>query len=66
MPRRPLPGVPEVAAHFGLTEKTIRSQVNRKVGIGTLAFRVGKYLRWDWDDLDKWVESQKSQKRESA
>lgn len=65
MPRRPLAGVPEVAEYFGLPERTVQTQVHRKVGIGTLAFRVGKYLRWDWDDLDKWVESQKK-KSEAA
>jgi hypothetical protein len=59
MTRRPLAGLPEVAAHFGLPEKSIRNQVHHKTGIGQFAFRVGKYLRWDWDDLDKWVESQK-------
>ena len=59
MSRRPLAGVPEVAEYFGIPENTVRDQVYRRVGVGVLAFRVGRFLRWEWDDIDAWVESQK-------
>lgn len=59
MTRRPLAGVPEVAEYFGIPENTVRDQVYRRVGVGVLAFRVGRFLRWEWDDIDAWVESQK-------
>lgn len=59
MSRRPLASVPEVAEYFGIPENTVRDQVYRRVGVGVLAFRVGRFLRWEWDDIDAWVESQK-------
>lgn len=59
MTRRPLAGVPEVSEYFGIPENTVRDQVYRRVGIGVFAFRVGRFLRWEWDDIDAWVESQK-------
>jgi hypothetical protein len=54
-----LAGVPEVAEYFGIPENTVRDQVYRGVGVGVLAFRVGRFLRWEWDDIDAWVQSQK-------
>ncbi|NEA78039.1 DNA-binding protein [Actinospica acidiphila] len=63
--RRPLAGVAEVAAFFGIPEKSVRDQVYRRVGVGALAFKVGRYLKWDWDDLDSWIATQKKQ-REAA
>ncbi len=64
--RRPLAGVREVAEYFGLPERTIRDQVYRGVGVGRLGFRVGKYLRWTWDDIDAYVAAQKQQKQMEA
>lgn len=62
MSRRPLAGLPEVAAHFGMTEKAVRHHVQRRTGVGRLAFRVGRHLRWDWNDVDAWIESQKQER----
>jgi predicted DNA-binding transcriptional regulator AlpA len=44
----------------GLPERTIYDQVHRRVGIGALAFKVGRHLRWDWNDIDAWVAQQKA------
>lgn len=63
MDRKPLASVPELAAYLGIPEKSIRGQVLRKVGVGRYAFRVGRHLRWEWSDVDKFVESQKKAKQ---
>ena len=63
MSRRPLAGVPEIAEYLGIPQATIRNQVMRRAGVGSLAFRVGRFLRWDWDDVDAWIESQKKAKQ---
>lgn len=66
MSRRPLAGLPQVAEYFDLSQNTIKDQVYRQVGVGRLAFRVGKYLRWDWADIDAFVAAQKQQKQMEA
>jgi hypothetical protein len=50
--RRPLATVPELSEHYGVPQATIRSWHHRQVEIGPLMFRVGKYLRARWDDID--------------
>lgn len=52
--RRPLAKVPELAAHYGVPEKTIHRWHQTQTGVGTLMFRVGKYLRARWDDIDRY------------
>jgi hypothetical protein len=59
MNRRSLASLEEVAEYLGLPSKTVRDQVYRRVGVGQYAFRVGKYLRWEWADVDAFVQSQK-------
>lgn len=59
MPRRPLAGLTEIAEFTGLPQKTIYDQVHRRTGVGALAFKVGRHLRWDWSDVDAWIDSQK-------
>lgn len=59
LPRRRLPGVKEVADYLGLPETTVRLQAHRKMGVGIYAFRVGRFLRWEWDDIDKFIADQK-------
>lgn len=60
---RPLAGLSEIAEFTGLPEKSIYHQVHARTGIGALAFKVGRYLRWDWDDVDAWVAQQKTGSR---
>lgn len=66
MTRRPLATREQVAEYFDLSPNTVKDQVYRQVGVGRLAFRVGKYLRWDWDDVDAFVAAQKQQKQTEA
>ncbi|GLW45491.1 hypothetical protein Stsp02_11530 [Streptomyces sp. NBRC 14336] len=66
MNRRRLATREQVAEYFGLSPNTVKDQVYRQVGVGRLAFRVGKYLRWDWDDIDAFVAAQKQQKQTEA
>lgn len=53
LPRRPLATVPDMAEHYGVPEKTIRDWHHRQVEVGPLMFRVGKYLRARWEDIDR-------------
>ncbi|MFI8422853.1 helix-turn-helix transcriptional regulator [Streptomyces sp. NPDC085460] len=57
---RPLAGLSEISEYTGLPEKSIYHQVHAGTGVGALAFKVGRYLKWDWDDVEKWVTAQKS------
>jgi predicted DNA-binding transcriptional regulator AlpA len=56
---RPLAGLPEIAEFTGLPEKTIYHQVHARTGVGALAFKVGRYLKWDWADVEAWIAQQK-------
>lgn len=57
---RPLAGLPEIVDFTGLPAKSIYHQVHAKTGIGALAFKVGRHLRWDWADVEAWVSEQKN------
>lgn len=63
--RRHLAGIDEVAAFFGLSPRTLHDERQKGVGVGALAFRVGRHLRWDWADIDAFVEAQKAKPIES-
>ncbi|WP_419994761.1 DNA-binding protein [Streptomyces boninensis] len=52
--RRPLATVPEMAEHWQVPEKTVRDWHHRKVEFGPYMFRVGRYLRARWDDIDRY------------
>lgn len=52
--RRPLAKVPEIAEHYGVPQKTVHRWHQTQTGPGTLMFRVGKYLRARWDDIDRY------------
>jgi hypothetical protein len=59
--RRELATIDQVAAHFALSPRTLHDQHARGVEVGALGFRVGRHLRWDWTDIDRYVETQKQQ-----
>lgn len=61
--RRNLAGLDEIAEFTGLPPKTIYDQIRRRTGIGALAFKVGRYLRWDWDEVDAFIAQQKTARR---
>lgn len=49
---RPMLGVGELAERLGTTERFVR----RLVGDRRIAFhKVGKYVRFDQDDVDDWI-----------
>lgn len=50
--RRPLATVPDLAEHYGVPEDTVRRWHYTQTGPGPLMFRVGKYLRARWEDID--------------
>lgn len=52
--RRPLATVPDIAEHYGVPLKTVRYWYQTQTGPGLLMFRVGKYLRARWDDIDQY------------
>lgn len=58
--------ISEVAELVGLPQSTIYQQRHRRVGIGGLAIRVGRHLRWRPEDLERWLEEQAEQAREEA
>lgn len=51
---RRLATVPEIAEHYGVPQKTVHRWHQTRTGPGRLMFRVGKYLRARWDDIDKY------------
>ena len=51
--RRPLGKPEEVADYVGLSVSTLYDQRSRGVGIGALAIKVGRHLRWSWEDVDR-------------
>ncbi|MGI5515276.1 DNA-binding protein [Streptomyces sp. CA-106131] len=55
-----------MAEYLNLSEKTVRILVYRRSGIGLLAFHVGKALRWDWNDIDAFVQEQKEARPDAA
>jgi hypothetical protein len=63
--RRPLAGVEEIAEYLQLPVKTVRRHVFEQVGVGVLSFKVGRYRRWDWNEVEAWVEQQKCEARQT-
>lgn len=61
--RRPLATVPELATHYGVPEKTVHRWHQTQTCIGPLMFRVGKYLRARWDDVDSYDADQAGGRR---
>lgn len=54
--RRPMATPEEVAAYLQVSIETVYGW--RKKRIGPRASRVGKHLRYRWDDLDTWLDEQ--------
>jgi len=57
---RPMAGMAEICAHLHLPKSTIYDQRHRGVGIGALAIKVGRHLRWRWEDVDRWLDEQQT------
>jgi excisionase family DNA binding protein len=56
--RHPLLTVKELAQHCQVPEATIYAWRYR--GVGPRSVRVGKYVRYRQEDVDRWLESQSS------
>lgn len=56
-PKRNLAGPPEVAEHLGVTVQALA--VLRMEGEGPAYHRVGRRIRYSWDDVAAWLESNK-------
>lgn len=52
--RRPLASTPEVAAYLGITIGALHQL--RHNGKAPRAAKVGKQLRWRWEDVDRWLD----------
>jgi len=56
--RKPPATAAEVSEHYRIPLKTLYQW--RYLGIGPRAAKIGKHLRYDWDDCDAWFEQRKS------
>lgn len=52
--RRPLASVEEVAAYLGVPPKTLYQW--RHHGTGPRGSRVGRHVRYRWDDVEAWLD----------
>ena len=60
--RVPLAGIGEIADYTGTPPETLYYQRKRGVGLGALAIKIGKHLRWRWEDVDRWLDEQQVSK----
>lgn len=54
--RSPLASIEEVSAYLQVPVGTIYQW--RHKGLGPRAVRVGRHLRYRWEDVDRWLEQQ--------
>lgn len=52
--RRPLATVDDLAIHYGVPRKTIHRWHQTQTCIGPVMFRVGRYLRARWEDIERY------------
>ncbi len=63
---RTLLDIESVSEVIGLPVATLYQQRHRRVGIGALAIRAGKHLRWRPEDIEAWLNKQSEKAREEA
>ena len=56
--RRPLGDAGAVAEYLGIPVSTLLDQRYQKRGVGALAIKVGRHLRWRWEDIEAWLDAQ--------
>lgn len=56
--RSPMGEPDEVCAYTKISKATLYDQRHRGVGIGSLGIRIGKHLRWRWEDIDRYLDEQ--------
>lgn len=64
MERKPLGTADEVAAYVGVPKQTL--YVWRTQSKGPRALRIGKHLRYRWDDVETWLDEQADRPRVGA
>lgn len=55
-PRRPLASAAEVSEYLGVPVATLHQW--RYLGTGPRAAKVGRHLRYRWEDVEKWLDQQ--------
>lgn len=63
---RSLLDIHEVSEVIGLPVATLYQQRHRRVGIGGLAFRAGRHLRWRPEDIERWLDEQSERAQAEA
>ena len=58
--------ISDVSKVAGLPESTIYQQRHRRVGLGAVAIRVGRHLRWRPEDIEAWLDEQSDKARKEA
>ncbi|MDQ7910238.1 helix-turn-helix domain-containing protein [Phytohabitans sp. ZYX-F-186] len=56
--REPLASTEEVASFLKITPAALLQM--RHAGLAPAATKVGTRLRWDWADVDRWIDHKKS------
>lgn len=57
-PKRPLATLNEVAEHLQVPPATLYQWRHR--GIGPRGSKVGRHIRYRWEDVEKWLDQQAS------
>lgn len=63
---RPLANAGAVAEYLDIPVSSLLDQRYRNCGVGALAIKVGRHLRWRWTDIDAWLDQQATQASASA
>lgn len=56
--RSPMGNADEVCAFADISKATLYDQRHRGVGLGSLGIKIGKHLRWRWEDIDRYLDEQ--------
>ena len=65
-PLRTLLDIRGVSDVVGLPVATLYQQRHRRIGVGALAIRVGRHLRWRPEDIEAWLDAQSEKAQEEA
>lgn len=65
-PLRTLMDIRGVSDLVGLPVATLYQQRHRRIGVGALAIRVGRHLRWRPEDIEAWLDTQSEKAQEEA
>jgi predicted DNA-binding transcriptional regulator AlpA len=66
MTDEPLLDIGAVSRWVGLSLASLYAQRHARTGVGGLAIKVGKHLRWRPEDIRRWLDEQAQQAREEA